>query len=108
MLNFTEKAIIKLKQMADADNISPYSVRVLIKGGGCAGFVYDMRFDNDPAENDEIISQDGVQIIVDPLSLTYVEATVIDYVDSVVSSGFKFDNPKAVSSCGCGSSFTVY
>ena len=79
-------------------------LRVPLKGGGCGGMQYGMTFDT-PREDDEVYEQNGMRVIVDPTSLGYIEGANIDYVDNLMGGGFHIDNPQAVSSCGCGSSF---
>jgi iron-sulfur cluster insertion protein len=106
MIHLTEKAVEKLKEIADAEG-ELCSIRVKVQGGGCAGFSYDLMFDSVLGELDEEMSQDGVKIICDPISFQYLDEVEIDYVDSPIGSGFKFNNPNATGSCGCGSSFSV-
>ena len=77
-------------------------------GGGCAGFRYDMYFDEDPAkELDEEIVVEGITFRVDPMSLQYIDDTEIDYIDGLTGTGFKFINPNVKGSCGCGHSFNA-
>lgn len=106
MIHLTETAVEKLKEIADAEG-EQCSIRVKVMGGGCAGFSYDLMFDSIVGELDEEMNQDNVKIIVDPISLQYLDEVEIDYVDSPIGAGFKFNNPNASGSCGCGSSFSV-
>lgn len=103
MIQLTEKAITKIKEFAEAEGLS-LSIRVKVIGGGCAGFVNDMEFDDNVGEFDEVIKQGEIKIVVDPLSLQYLEGSTIDFIDSQFGSGFKFLNPNVKSSCGCGHS----
>ena len=103
MIQLTEKAAIKIKEFADAEGL-PLSIRVKVTGGGCAGFKNDMSFDDQVTDLDEIIEQDGIKVVIDPLSFQYLENSTIDYIDDQFSSGFKFLNPNVKGSCGCGSS----
>lgn len=105
MIYITEKAAKKVKEISDADGLGHYIIRVKVVGGGCAGFSYDMCFDSQINEMDEVFEMDGVKIITDPLSYQYLEEASIDYIDGMIGAGFKFNNPKAKGSCGCGSSF---
>jgi iron-sulfur cluster insertion protein len=107
MITITDKAKQMIKHLSDAEAIGHYSIRLRVIGGGCAGFSYDMYFEDKPGELDEIFEFDEVKIVSDPLSLQYVENVEIDYVDSPLGGGFKFNNPSATGSCGCGSSFSV-
>jgi iron-sulfur cluster insertion protein len=82
-------------------------LRLRVIGGGCAGFSYDLYFEDAPTDMDEEFESNGVKLFVDPLSYQYLEDTEIDYVEETHASGFKFNNPKSKGSCGCGSSFSV-
>lgn len=104
MIKITEKAIAQLKEISDGEGIGHYSVRVKVQGGGCAGFTNDMYFDDKFTDMDEVHEDNGVKIIIDPLSFQYLDGVEIDYVDSQFGAGFKFNNPNVKGSCGCGSS----
>ncbi|MCB9136380.1 MAG: iron-sulfur cluster insertion protein ErpA [Anaerolineales bacterium] len=88
-------------------NLSPadYALRVFIQGGGCSGFQYGMALEGKPRETDYSFEYDGVRVVVDEVSMEYLHGATIDYVDDIMGSGFKIENPNAVASCGCGSSF---
>lgn len=106
-LVFTNKAIEKVKALLPVAEQKP-ALRVFISGGGCGGFKYGMSFDTKlDVLNDFQIEKEGVKVIVDRESATYLEGTEIDYVDSLQGSGFTFLNPNAKSSCSCGQSFTA-
>lgn len=105
-INLTEKSVEKIKELSEADGIGHFTIRVKVIGGGCAGFSHDMMFDDKSNDLDEIVEQDGVKLIIDPLSAQYLEGTTIDYLENIIGSGFKFLNPNAKGSCGCGSSIT--
>jgi iron-sulfur cluster insertion protein len=107
MITITEKAIKAVKSISDDEGIGYYIVRLKVKGGGCAGFTYDMYFDDLINEADEVIETDGIKVVVDPLSVQYLEGVTVDFVDDTYGRGFKFINPNATGSCGCGSSFSV-
>lgn len=107
MITVTERAAAKVKEIAEAENLQGQGLRVKIVGGGCSGFQYDLYFEDTPGEMDEEFESLGVKLYVDPLSFQYVEGTEIDYVDELHASGFKFSNPKATGTCGCGSSFSA-
>lgn len=82
-------------------------IRVMIVGGGCSGLTYDMDFETEEREGDQVFETHGVKLFIDPMSYAYLEGTDIDYVETFSFSGFHFNNPNAQKSCGCGSSFTV-
>ena len=82
-------------------------LRVSVVGGGCSGFQYSLGFDDRAGDDDAVIEIDGVRVFVDSLSAGYLRGTVVDYVDGLHGAGFKFVNPNADRTCGCGSSFSV-
>ena len=82
-------------------------LRVAVLPGGCSGFQYGLNIEEGPETDDEIFDQDGVKIFVDPFSAQYLDGVEVDYVTSMMGSGFTFKNPSASGGCGCGSSFTV-
>ena len=106
MLQLTDKAINKVKQLLEAENKQDFGLRVAVKGGGCAGFEYDLSF-GEQQPKDHVLEFDGLKVFVDTLSQMYLESVKIDYVDSLQGAGFKIDNPKATGSCGCGHSFNA-
>jgi len=82
-------------------------LRVAIQGGGCSGFQYGLGFDTEPAEGDVELTLEGVNVVVDPFSVPYLQGATVDFLTGLQESGFKIDNPNAASSCGCGHSFQV-
>jgi iron-sulfur cluster assembly accessory protein len=82
-------------------------LRVAIEGGGCSGFQYGLGFDRGAVEGDHEFEVEGVRVVVDPFSAPYLRGASVDYLETIQESGFKIDNPNAVSSCGCGHSFQV-
>ncbi len=106
MINITANAAEKLSAILDQKGMKEsHALRVFVKGGGCGGMQYGMTFDDATREGDEVYEQHGLRVIVDPTSLFYIDGSNIDYVDNLMGGGFHIDNPQAVSSCGCGSSF---
>jgi iron-sulfur cluster assembly protein len=91
----------------DGNSAPAYHVRVGVVGGGCSGFTYDMSLTERVDEHDERFSHDGVDVVCDPKSYINLKGTTIDFVDGLMERGFKFQNPNATSSCGCGESFGV-
>jgi iron-sulfur cluster assembly protein len=85
--------------------LTGYALRVFVSGGGCSGYQYGMALENNIRPTDLSFETDGVQLVIDEISIQYMAGATIDYVDEVMGSGFKIENPMAVSSCGCGSSF---
>lgn len=105
MITLTSKAAEKIKKFSIEDNLD-LRLRIKVIGGGCAGFQYDVYFDElEPTDFDDITVQDDIIIAVDPLSLQYVDGTTLDYVIGEFTEGFKFNNPNITAECGCGSSF---
>lgn len=107
MIALTEAATRRIRMMAEKHQLKEPAVRVKVVGGGCSGLTYDIDFDENTLDNDHIIELDGVRVLVDPESLPYLEGTQIDFVESLLKSGFEFNNPSAQGGCGCGRSFSV-
>ena len=107
MLQLTDRAVEKVKELMAKENKEDHALRVAVKGGGCSGFEYALFYEKDKQENDQVLEFNGLKVFVDAMSVTYLEEVTVDYVDSLSGSGFKIDNPKATGSCGCGSSFSV-
>ena len=106
VLTLTDSAVEKIKSMIEKEGKAGYGLRVGVKTGGCAGLSYDMRFQQNPYENDIVIEKNNLRIFVNSESLTFLKGIQIDYVDTLKESGFKYSNPNASSSCGCGTSFS--
>jgi iron-sulfur cluster insertion protein len=107
MVLITPVAASKVNEIREAEAIETnMALRLRVVGGGCAGFSYDLYFD-EPAEVDRQIEIQGVRVVVDEMSLMYLVGTEIDYVEGLQGAGFKFNNPNVKSTCGCGSSFSV-
>ena len=107
-VTLTPKAVEMVKITRDQEGLDEsQGLRVAVRGGGCSGLEYALDFETEPRENDTISDYDGLQVFVDPVSARYLQGTIIDYVMGMAGAGFKFNNPNASGSCGCGSSFTV-
>ena len=105
MITLTEAAAGELGGVMEQKGMKDtHALRVFVKGGGCGGMQYGMTFDT-ARDGDEVYEQHGMKVLIDPTSLFYIEGASIDYVDNLMGGGFHIDNPQAVSSCGCGSSF---
>ena len=107
MITVTQAAIRHLQQLASEDpSYSDKGLRIFVEDGGCAGRQYGMEFD-DPKADDLRIESDGVSVLIDPKSAELLQGSTVDFTDGLSGSGFKIENPNAVRSCGCGSSFEV-
>jgi len=105
MITLTDTAVLKVKELIEAQSRQGHGLRVYVQGGGCSGLRYGMALDETAADDDEIYEFDGLNVYVDPASLPHLEGAQVDYVDTMMGAGFKVENPKAVSTCGCGHSF---
>ena len=106
MLQMTDKAVGKVKEVLGAQDPKPGGLRISVVGGGCSGFSYSMGFENAPQMLDKTYEYDGLKVFIDQASLLYLDGAKVDYVESVQGSGFKFDNPNVNTTCGCGQSFS--
>ncbi|MFZ1119146.1 MAG: iron-sulfur cluster assembly accessory protein [Candidatus Binataceae bacterium] len=106
-INLTPKALEMVKQMHAKERLgAEQGLRISVVGGGCSGFQYSLSFDVQK-EGDTAQEIDGAKIFVDEISLPYIAGTTLDYVESLHAGGFRFDNPRASRTCGCGSSFSA-
>jgi iron-sulfur cluster assembly accessory protein len=103
----TPTAVAMVREAMVKENLEGYGLRVSVMGGGCSGFQYGLDFENEDKALDLTYEQDGLKIYIDPMSSQYLEGTRIDYVQSLQGAGFKFINPRAVRTCGCGASFSA-
>jgi iron-sulfur cluster assembly accessory protein len=107
VINLTVKAADKVKGILEQEKeLASGGLRIYVQGGGCSGFSYGMVLD-EVAEGDQIFEVQGVKVIVDPMSLRYLEGAEVDYKDDLMGGGFAIKNPNATSSCGCGHSFSA-
>ena len=107
-VNITDKAVKEIKKIMEENKIPEgYGLRVGVKGGGCSGLTYTLGFDAEERTGDNILEKDGIKIFIDMKSSLYLSGTEIDYTDGLTGKGFIFNNPNAVKTCGCGSSFGV-
>jgi iron-sulfur cluster assembly protein len=107
-LTITDNAISEVKKFMTNESVgNEAGLRIRVVPGGCSGFSYSMQIEEAPRQGDEIYDQSGLRVFVDMFSRQYLEGVQIDYVSSVMGSGFTFSNPNATGSCGCGSSFSV-
>ena len=107
-VTLTAKAVDMVRTTRDQESIdNDFGLRIAVRGGGCSGFEYALDFENDVRDTDLVYDQHGLRVIVDPISARYLTGTEIDYVFGMQGAGFKFNNPNAMGTCGCGSSFSV-
>ena len=108
-LTVTPTAAVEVKKFMDAEGVSyeQGGLRVSVQPGGCSGFKYGLLIEDQPAEDDLVVGQEGFKVFIDPFSAQYISGVVIDYVTSMQGSGFTFKNPNATGGCGCGSSFSA-
>lgn len=104
MITLTDNAARHIKTLCENQDTGGKPLRVYVEAGGCSGMQYGMAFD-DKHEDDETVQQDGVEVVIDPMSASFLKGSVIDYIDSLQGSGFQIKNPNVHSSCGCGKSF---
>ncbi|HBC70044.1 MAG: iron-sulfur cluster insertion protein ErpA [Duodenibacillus sp.] len=104
---FTDACVAKVKELLSDEENKGMQLRVFVQGGGCQGFQYGFQFEEKPEEDDMTIEKDGVEFLVDSLSLQYLVGAEIDYKEDLEGSQFVIRNPNAVTSCSCGSSFSV-
>ena len=107
MLQLTDQAVEKVKQLMAKENKEGHGLRVAVQGGGCSGFRYGLSYEENRTENDHVLEFKGLKVFVDAMSHLHLDGVRIDYVDSLSGSGFKIDNPKATGTCGCGASFSM-
>ena len=105
MVQMTEKAVGKVREILDSQEPKAAGLRIAVVGGGCSGFSYSMAFENTPGMLDKTYSFSGLKVFVDQASMLYLDGANVDYVETLEGSGFKFENPNVKSTCGCGSSF---
>ena len=104
IMNMTPAAADKVRELLAQENDPSLALRVFVAGGGCSGLQYGMTLDEEQ-EGDTVIPISGFSILVDEMSMGYIDGSEVDYVDSLMGAGFTVNNPNAVSSCGCGHSF---
>ena len=109
IVDLTESTIKQVSALLNKEAKDPktYGLRLAIKGGGCSGLSYDLKFD-ETKEKDLIQEQDGFRVFIDPKSAIYLKGMVVDFDDSLTGKGFSFLNPNATNTCGCGESFSVF
>jgi len=106
-LLFTDSAAAKVQQLIKEEDNNDLMLRVFVQGGGCSGFQYGFTFDETLQEDDTVVENQGVKLLIDPMSYQYLAGAEIDYTEGLEGEQFVIRNPNAVTTCGCGSSFSV-
>ncbi|MGH8126064.1 MAG: iron-sulfur cluster insertion protein ErpA [Rhodanobacteraceae bacterium] len=106
-LKISDAALGHVRELIREQDNSALKLRVFIEGGGCSGFQYGVKLDDARADDDFVLDQDGIELLVDPLSMQYLEGAEVDYVEQLSGAQFVIRNPNAKTTCGCGSSFTA-
>jgi iron-sulfur cluster assembly accessory protein len=105
-ITLTASAASRIKEILSSDP-SKTALRVAVNGGGCSGFQYDFKLDSERNDDDIVVERDGASVLIDSVSLAFMEGSEIDFVDDLIGQAFKVKNPQAKASCGCGTSFTI-
>ena len=106
MVSVTPKAVGKIREAFTREGVTG-GLRLGVLGGGCSGLSYQFKFDPQPRPNDNVMAFDDVQVFVDPKSMIFLDGMTLDWKDTLIHSGFVFENPNAKKNCGCGTSFTA-
>lgn len=106
-IQFSQAAALKVKKLIAEEENPDLKLRVYVTGGGCSGFQYGFTFDEKVNEGDTTIEEEGVTLVVDPMSLQYLVGGTVDYTEGLEGSRFLVNNPNATTTCGCGASFSI-
>ena len=106
-VNFTDAAATKVRALIEEEGDKSLMLRVFISGGGCSGFQYGFTFEQQLGDGDTVVENQGVRLLIDPMSVQYLLGAEIDYSESLEGAQFVIRNPNATTTCGCGSSFSV-
>lgn len=106
-IQITDSAVNKVRTLLEEEENYQLKLRVYVTGGGCSGFQYGFSFDEEAEDDDTVISKDGINVIVDPMSYPYLVGSKVDYEEGLQGSKFTVQNPNASSTCGCGASFSI-
>ena len=106
LVTLTENAIKKIKEIMEKENKNGYGLRMRVMGGGCSGLTYNLNIEKESNDKDHVLITNGLRVYIDRKSLVYLNGIELDYVETLTESGFKFNNPNAKKTCGCGSSFS--
>ncbi len=106
-VHVTPKAVQKIRDAFAREKVTGGGLRLGVLGGGCSGLSYQFKFDLKPRPTDHVFQFEDVQVFVDPKSMVFLDGMTLDWKDSLIQSGFVFENPHAKKSCGCGTSFSA-
>jgi len=107
MVNVSAAAASRITELLAEENKPASGLRVFVQGGGCSGFQYGLMIEETPGDTDQVFESNGIRLYIDPISVRYLKGAEVDYVDNISGGGFTIHNPNAVSTCGCGHSFTT-
>ena len=107
MITITQPAQTRIKELLEEENNPSIKLRIFVQGGGCSGMQYGFTFDDEQSDDDFEIPFEGGSMLMDSMSSQYLQGAVVDYKEDAMGSNFSIDNPNAITSCGCGSSFSV-
>lgn len=107
MITLTDNAVAQITDLLREENNPSLKLRTFVQGGGCSGFSYGFTFDTEQNEDDFVIGKDGLEVLVDSMSMQYLQGATIDYKEELMGSSFVINNPNAQTTCGCGSSFSI-
>ncbi len=106
-VTLTERAANRIREIAAGETVTDPALRVSVEGGGCSGFQYKFDIVSGQAGDDIVLERAGARVVIDPVSLQYMDGSEIDYVDELIGAAFRIKNPQATASCGCGTSFSL-
>ena len=106
-MTLTDNAANKVRRLREEEGDANLMLRVYVTGGGCSGFSYKFDLANDSNDDDMIIEKDGAKVLIDSISVPYIDGSVIDFIDDLMGQSFQINNPNVTSSCGCGVSFAI-
>jgi iron-sulfur cluster assembly protein len=107
MITVSTKAAEKIKEFMKEESENPQYLRVYVQGGGCSGLSYGMGFEKAAEEDDLVMEENGIKLLVDSYSVDHLKGANVDYIESLMGSGFKINNPNVTKSCSCGHSFST-
>jgi iron-sulfur cluster assembly protein len=107
MITLTPKALKAARRFVKGSSDPVFGLRIVVSGGGCSGLQYGMKLEAEKQDDDVLVEYEDITLLVDPFSAPLIEGVTVDFVDTLTGTGFKFDNPRATSTCACGQSFTA-
>lgn len=107
-ITVTPAAVEKISELLSEESNQSMKLRAFVQGGGCSGMQYGFSFDDTINEDDVLVTNSGITVIIDSMSMQYLSGSTIDYVEDLMNTSFTIKNPNAETTCGCGSSFSPY